>query len=195
MVSREARSPVHCGCNVESSVGAGIGWSRRGVVGGHMAGAWMLSMSDPWMLLALLNASLLTLVRMSLGLGWAELGRRGRRRAAAAPPRSPHPRSRPNAALLGRPPDGVPVGGEGDAPRRFRWQQGGVPGRRGGIREAVGEAGQTGGVARFGGRRVTASEARSEPRLGIRRAAGAVRVPSSRRSGWPPASTLRGKSR
>ena len=53
MVSRKARSPVHCGCNAESSVGAGIGWSRRGVVGGHMGGAWMtlLAMTDPWIFL------------------------------------------------------------------------------------------------------------------------------------------------
>jgi hypothetical protein len=45
----------------------------------------MPSMTDPWMLLALLNTSLLTLVRMSLGLGWANLAVAG----AAGPP--PHP--------------------------------------------------------------------------------------------------------
>ena len=43
-------------------------------------------MTDPWMLLALLNASLLTLVPMSFGLGWANLAVAG---AAGPPP--PHP--------------------------------------------------------------------------------------------------------
>jgi hypothetical protein len=46
----------------------------------------MPSMTDPWMVLALLNASLLTLVRMSLGLSWANLAVAG---AAGPPP--PHP--------------------------------------------------------------------------------------------------------
>jgi hypothetical protein len=46
----------------------------------------MPSMTDPWMLVALLNASLLTLVRMSLGLGWADLAVAG---ATGPPP--PHP--------------------------------------------------------------------------------------------------------
>jgi hypothetical protein len=46
----------------------------------------MPSMTDAWMLLALLNASLLTLVRMSLGLGWADLAVAG---ATGPPP--PHP--------------------------------------------------------------------------------------------------------
>ena len=88
MVSREARPPVHCGCNAESSVGAGIGWSRRGVVGGHKGGACLtlLAMADPWFALALLRASVLTLVPMSFGLGWASLAVAG----MSGPPR-PHP--------------------------------------------------------------------------------------------------------
>ncbi len=43
-------------------------------------------MADPWMNLALLHASVLTLAPMSLGLGWANLAVAG----AAGPPR-PHP--------------------------------------------------------------------------------------------------------
>jgi hypothetical protein len=47
----------------------------------------MPSMTDPWMLfLALLNARLLTLVPISLGLGWANLAVAG---VAGPPP--PHP--------------------------------------------------------------------------------------------------------
>jgi hypothetical protein len=45
----------------------------------------MPSMTDPWMPLALLNASVLTLVPMSLGLGWVNLAV-----SAATGPR-PHP--------------------------------------------------------------------------------------------------------
>jgi hypothetical protein len=43
-------------------------------------------MADPWMPLALMNASVLTLVPMSFGLGWANLAVAG---VAGPPP--PHP--------------------------------------------------------------------------------------------------------
>jgi hypothetical protein len=43
-------------------------------------------MTDPWMPLALMNASVLTLVPMSFGLGWANLAVAG---VAGPPP--PHP--------------------------------------------------------------------------------------------------------
>src|SRR5215218_5924568 len=59
-----------------------------GVVRGHKGGAWLtlLAMAAPWTPLALLHASVLTLVPMSLGLGRANLAVAG----VAGRPR-PHP--------------------------------------------------------------------------------------------------------
>ena len=59
-------------------------------------------MTDPWMPLALMNASVLTLVPMSLGLGWANLLVAG---LAGPPP--PHP----DLLALGR--DRIPPSWDG----------------------------------------------------------------------------------
>ncbi len=104
-------------------------------------------MAASWMHLALMQASVLALVRMSFGLGWAHvlaLGDAG-------------PRPHPDLLALGL--DRMPPSW-GDLRRAYRsaarkahpgcpWRQRrGVPGRRGSVRKAVGEAGQAGGVDR-----------------------------------------------